>query len=199
MFSEKVGYNKSTSNTPQPFPQDVSSSWTGGGGGAFGSAGYNNSNETGYLKDIIANSDGHTIAEYNNLPFIERLFEDSPAYSGGAVEFGSGKGINLALKAAKNVPKLYEVYRLININSKAVEYVGKTSRGFMKRFGEHLLSPKKQEWIHEVKPFLYKGGLTKFEAMFYEQSLILRYKLVNLRNIINGVAEKNWLKYNIKK
>lgn len=120
-------------------------------------------------------------------------FEDNPVSY-----FMGGAGVKIA-KEAVGSSKIYEVYKLINIETKSVEYIGKTSRGFMTRFSEHLVDPLKQEWINSVKPVLYKGNLTKYGAKYYEQSLILKYKLQNLRNIINGVAEKYWSNYGLRK
>ena len=50
-----------------------------------------------------------------------------------------------------------------------------------------------------MEPVLYKGNLTKFQAKYYEQTLIMKHGLKNLANKINSVAEKNWSKYGIKK
>jgi hypothetical protein len=120
-------------------------------------------------------------------------FEDNPA-----TYLMGGAGVKFVKSASKS-SKVWEVYRLINTETKSIEYIGKTSRGFMTRFSEHLVDPLKQDWINSVQPFLYRGNLTKYGAKYYEQSLILKYKLQNLRNVINGVAEKYWTNYGLRK
>lgn len=100
---------------------------------------------------------------------------------------------------AKGGEKAFEVYHLVNRETQAIEYVGKTSQGILTRFEQHLLDPAKQAWIHNVEPVLFKGGLSRYGAKYYEQTEILAYKLENLYNKINGVAEKYWLKYGIRK
>jgi RHS repeat-associated protein len=110
----------------------------------------------------------------------------------GAFEWVEGGGL------IKGGEKLYEVYQLVNKETKVVEYVGKTSQGMMKRFNQHLLDPAKQAWIHNVEPVLFEGNLTRFEAKYYEQTQIMSKGLGNLYNRINAVAEKYWIKYGIK-
>ncbi|MCM0666904.1 RHS repeat-associated core domain-containing protein [Flavobacterium tyrosinilyticum] len=146
-----------------------------------------------YLKDY---------EEWKKKPLIERLLSGRPENpymiaSSGGLEFITGEAeVMLFAKAGE---KAYEVYHLVNKETKAIEYVGKTGQGFLTRFEQHLLDPAKQAWIHNVEPVLYKSGLSRYGAKFYEQTEIISLKLEKLYNKINAVAEKNWIKYGIKK
>ncbi|MEP6929845.1 MAG: RHS repeat-associated core domain-containing protein, partial [Flavobacterium sp.] len=154
------------------------------------------------IKPIPGMVDKNALEKWTNLPLFERLTTSQPenpymiANSGG-LEFITGEAEFLLL--AKGGEKVYEVYHLVNKETKAVEYVGKTGQGIFKRFDQHMLEPAKQAWIHNVEPVLFKGGLSRFGAKYYEQTEILTYKLENLYNKINAVAEKYWIKYRIKK
>ncbi|MCV2486489.1 hypothetical protein OD917_16265 [Flavobacterium sp. SH_e] len=140
--------------------------------------------------------------EWKKKPLIERLLSGRPdnpylIASSGGLEFITGEAeVTLFAKAGE---KVYEVYHLVNKETQVVEYVGKTNQGMLTRFAQHLLDETKQGWIHNVEPVLYKGGLSKYGAKYYEQMEILNYKLEKLYNRINAVAEKYWIKYNIKK
>jgi hypothetical protein len=146
-----------------------------------------------YLKDY---------EEWKKKPLIERLISGRPdnpylIASSGGLEFITGEAeVMLFAKAGE---KAYEVYHLVNKETKVIEYVGKTGQGFLTRFEQHLLDPTKEAWINNVTPVLYKGGLSRYGAKFYEQTEILSLKLEKLYNKINAVAEKNWIKYGIKK
>ncbi len=109
-----------------------------------------------------------------------------------------GMGLFEFVEGGGAVKELYEVYHLVNKETKVIEYVGKTKQGILKRFEQHLLDPTKEAWIKNVEPVLYKGGLTKFQAKYYEQTEILSHGLDKLYNKINGVAQKYWGKYGIK-
>ena len=122
-----------------------------------------------------------------DLPKVERT-----EFGMGVFEWVEGGGL------LKGGEKVYEVYQLVNKETKVVEYIGKTSQGMIKRFEQHLFDPAKQAWINNVEIQLIKGNLTKVGAKYHEQTEILRHGLGKLYNRINAVAEKNWIKYGIK-
>ena len=127
-------------------------------------------------------------------------------YKGALLSLGGAFIPGLSqVKLARNVFKhadeavdgAYQVYHLINKNTKAVEYVGITKRGTDIRFAEHLLDKKKADWIGDVRPIIMNNGLTKREARIAEQNFINQFKLDNLRNINNSIAPKNWGSFGI--
>ncbi len=156
-----------------------------------------NLNSTKYIIPI-PNSDGLTVKQWEGLPLYKRIFVNRPGLIGGSGGLAFLTGEAEVLLLAKGGEKVYEVYHLVNKETQLVEYVGKTSQGILTRFEQHLLDPAKETWIHNVEPVLFKGGLNRFGAKYYEQSEILAYKLENLYNKINAVAEKYWIKYGIK-
>jgi hypothetical protein len=101
------------------------------------------------------------------------------------------------VKAADEVAEgSYIVYQGINPATKAVEYVGITSRDLLIRAAEHRRVPAKA-----VLDFLEVEGasnLTKIQARVWEQKLINQRGLGNLQNKINSIAEKYWSIYGIK-
>ena len=122
----------------------------------------------------------------------EELDSFNTEFGMGVFEWVEGGGL------LKGGEKVYEVYQLVNKETKVVEYIGKTSQGMIKRFEQHLFDPAKQAWINNVEIQLIKGNLTKVGAKYHEQTEILRHGLGKLYNRINAVAEKNWIKYGIK-
>lgn len=147
----------------------------------------------------LPNSNGISVKQWEELPLYKRMLIDRPGVIGGTGGLGFVTVEAEALLLAKTGEKIYEVYHLVNTETQAIEYIGKTSQGILKRFEQHLLDPKKQAWINNVEPVLFKGGLSRYGAKYYEQTQILAYKLENLYNKINGVAERYWIKYGIKR
>ena len=70
--------------------------------------------------------------------------------SGQALGFISGGGIT------KGGQKLHEVYLLVHKETKAVNYVGRTTKGFLNRFKQHMGSSSKKEWIKIWSPYFIK-------------------------------------------
>ena len=146
----------------------------------------------------LPNSNGLSKNQWANLPWYERIITDRPGVIGGNGGLAFVTGEAEVLLFAKGGEKAYEVYHLVNKETQAIEYIGKTGQGMLKRFEQHLLDPTKEAWINNVEPVLFKGGLTRYGAKYYEQTEIMTYKLEKLYNKINAVAEKYWIKYRIR-
>jgi hypothetical protein len=110
----------------------------------------------------------------------------------GGIKTAAKEGAEFAAKKSA-----YEVYHLVNVTTKKVEYVGITMRGTEKRFTEHLLDARKADWIGNVKPVIMSEGLTKTEARIAEQNWINNFGLDNLNNVRNSIAQSKWSMFGI--
>ena len=139
---------------------------------------------------------------FKNLPkaiWKGDIHKKNPNQTDFSVECNPGYGL---ITGATEKKAIYEVYHLVSTNPATlgkIEYVGITMKGMLNRFAQHLADPNKKFWISEVKPILVEGGvgLTKVEARILEQKEILRLGLSQLKNKINSIATKYFIKYGI--
>lgn len=95
-------------------------------------------------------------------------------------------------RPTKNEKTSHEVYVLINTKSEA-EYVGRTSRTTLERYGEHQKTPIGAG----LNPYTIARGLTYAQTRGGEQITYEHYLHAgnNMRNSINGIGEGNLNKW----